>query len=93
MLACSLLSLIAFFEMAQLIVRRIEDHVVRKLRATASALGVSVEEAHRRILRKSLMGDATPPPSFKTFLRSMPDIENDTIFKRKRTTSRREVKL
>ena len=79
--------------MAQLIVRRIEDHVIRKLRATAAALGVSVEEAHRRILRKSLLGDAAPPPSFKAFLRSMPNAEDDTIFKRKRTASRREVKL
>jgi plasmid stability protein len=93
MLACDPLSLIAPFGMAQLVVRRIEDQVVRKLRATAAALGVSVEEAHRRILRRSLMGDSAPPPSFKAFLRSMPDAEDDTLFKRKRTTSRREVKL
>jgi plasmid stability protein len=79
--------------MAQLIVRKIEDRVVRKLRATAAALGVSVEEAHRRILRKSLLGDATTPPSFKMLLRSMPDIGDDSIFERTRTTSRREVKL
>jgi plasmid stability protein len=79
--------------MAQLIVRRIEDHLVRKLRATAATLGVSVEEAHRRILRKSLLGDGAPLPSFKAFLRSMPDAGEDAIFKRKRTTSRREVEL
>jgi plasmid stability protein len=79
--------------MAQLIVRRIEDRVVRKLRTTAAALGVSVEEAHRRILRKSLLGDATAPASFKAHLRAMPDVGEDSIFERKRTTSRREVKL
>jgi len=79
--------------MAQLIVRRIEDSVVRKLRATAAALGVSVEEAHRRILRKSLLGDAAAPASFKEHLSSIPDIGDDSIFERKRTTSRREVEL
>ena len=79
--------------MAQLIVRKIEDQVVRKLRATAAALGVSVEEAHRRILRKSLLGDTVAPPSFKDHLRAMPDIEDDALFERSRTRSRRVVRL
>jgi len=79
--------------MAQLIVRKIEDRVVRKLRATAAQLGVSVEEAHRRILRKSLLGDAVAPPSFKEHLQSMPDVGDEKIFERTRTASRREVKL
>jgi plasmid stability protein len=78
---------------AQLIVRKIEDRVVQKLRATAAVLGVSMEEAHRRILRKSLLGDAAAPASFKGHLREMPGFGDDTIFERKRTTSRREVKL
>jgi len=77
---------------AQLIVRKIEDRVVRKLRATAAELGVSVEEAHRRILRKSLLGATAAPASFKAHLRAMPDTD-DRIFERTRTRSRREVKL
>ena len=79
--------------MAQLIVRKIEDCVVRKLRATAAELGVSVEEAHRRILRKSLLGHADAPSSFKAHLRSMPDVGEDALFERARSKSRRNVKL
>ena len=79
--------------MAQLIVRKLEDRVVQQLRATAAELGVSVEEAHRRILRKSLLGDATAPLSFKAHLRSMPDLDDDALFERPRTTSDRDVTL
>ncbi len=42
--------------MAQLIVRKLEDPVVQRLREEAAKYGVSVEEAHRRILRKALLG-------------------------------------
>jgi|AGTN01.2.fsa_nt_gi hypothetical protein len=79
--------------MAQLIVRKIEDRVVRRLRATAQRLGVSVEEAHRRVLRQSLLGESGPPPSFKEYLRTMPDAGNDSLFARQRTRSRRKVEL
>ena len=79
--------------MAQLIVRKIEERVVRQLRATASRLGVSVEEAHRRVLRQSLLGETSPPPSFKDYLRLMPDAENDALFERKRTRSQRKIEL
>ncbi len=40
--------------MAQLIVRKLEDKVVRKLKERAAEYGVSMEEAHRRILRETL---------------------------------------
>ena len=43
--------------MAQLLVRGIESFVVKKLRSRAAAQGVSVEEAHRRVLRAALIGD------------------------------------
>lgn len=79
--------------MAQLIVRKIEELVVKKLREEAIRQGVSVEEAHRRLLRQTLLGEDVRPPSFKKFLRSMPDVGDDSIFERKRTRSRREIDL
>jgi plasmid stability protein len=65
--------------MSQLLVRDLEPAIVRKLRSQAAALGVSVEEAHRRLLRAALLGD-TPGPkdNFIAYLRSAPtgdDIE------------------
>lgn len=79
--------------MAQLTVRRIEDRVVRALRSTAARLGVSMEEAHRQLLRKTLLGESEPPPSFKEYLRLMPEGGPDPIFQRKRTGSERKVEL
>lgn len=77
--------------MAQLLVRKIEDGVVRKLREQAMREGVSLEEAHRRVLRRSLLGEY--PPSFKEYLRSMPDMADDTFFERPRKAGRRRVVL
>lgn len=45
--------------MSQLLVRGIEPAVVKKLRGRAAAQGVSVEEAHRRLLRAALTGGAS----------------------------------
>lgn len=41
--------------MPQLLVRNVEDFVVRNLRRRAALHGVSAEEEHRRILREALM--------------------------------------
>lgn len=68
--------------MAQLLVRNIEDSIVRKLKRRARALGHSAEEEHRRILREAL---ANPPPgqlSLPLFLLSaqgsvLPEVELD----------------
>jgi plasmid stability protein len=65
--------------MSQLLVRDLEPAIVRKLRNHAAALGISVEEAHRRLLRTALLGD-TPGPkkNFIAYLQSVPpgdDIE------------------
>jgi plasmid stability protein len=65
--------------MAQLLVRDLEPAIVRKLRSQAATMGISVEEAHRRLLRAALFGD-TPGPrdNFIAYLRSAPkgdDIE------------------
>jgi len=59
--------------MPQLLVRNIESAIVRKLRRQAAAMGISVEEAHRRLLRSALFGE-TPGPneSLIAYLRSAP---------------------
>lgn len=59
--------------MAQLLVRDIESILVKKLRSRAAAQGVSVEEAHRRLLRSVLTGDQPGPQrDFLEYLRCIP---------------------
>ena len=78
--------------MPQLIVRQIEEKVVKKLKQQAGAHGVSMEEEHRRILRESLLGRTGKRISFKQYLRQMPDVGPDELFERKRDLGR-EVNL
>ena len=59
--------------MAQLIVRKLEDKVVRKLKERAAKYGVSMEEEHRRILRETLLKKQKPKMDFKDFLCTVPD--------------------
>jgi plasmid stability protein len=68
--------------MPQLLVRNVEEKVVRKLKARAGQHGVSMEEEHRRILREALLGGSTKKPSFKEFLLSMPNVGEDKDFER-----------
>lgn len=68
--------------MPQLIVRQIEEKVVKKLKQLAGAHGVSMEEEHRRILRESLLGKPGKRPSFKEALLAMPNVGRDEDFAR-----------
>ena len=68
--------------MPQLIVRQIEEKVVRKLKQQAGAHGVSMEEEHRRILREALVGPSKKKRSFKEFLLAMPNVGEDQDFER-----------
>ena len=68
--------------MPQLIVRRIEGEIVRKLKARAGLRGVSMEEEHRQILRDALMGGRVRRPSFKEYLLKMPNVGPDLVFDR-----------
>ncbi len=69
--------------MAQLLVRNIEETVVRKLRQKAARNGVSMEEEHRRILRRSLLEKKKKPKmSFLDFLCTMPNVGDDADFAR-----------
>jgi plasmid stability protein len=59
--------------MSQLLVRNIEPALVRKLRRQAASAGISMEEAHRRLLRKALLdGEAGAEQDFLTYLQSIP---------------------
>ena len=66
--------------MAQLIVRNIEEPVVRKLKQQAVAHGVSVAEEHRRILRAALLGTGGQRMGLKAALLAMPNVEEDADF-------------
>jgi plasmid stability protein len=68
--------------MPQLIVRQIEEKVVKKLKEQAGQRGVSMEEEHRRILREALLGKAATRPSFKDALLAMPNVGRDEDFAR-----------
>lgn len=62
--------------MPQLIVRKLESAVVRRLRSRAAAEGISVEEAHRRVLRQALLGEpAAPQKNFLEYLQAMPEVD------------------
>ena len=68
--------------MPQLIVRQIEEKVVRKLKERAGQHGVSMEEEHRRILRDALIETSKKKRSFKDCLLSMPNVGEDKDFER-----------
>ena len=68
--------------MPQLLVRQVEEKLVRKLKERAGQHGVSMEEEHRRILREALFGKAGKRPSFKEALLAMPNVGEDSDFER-----------
>jgi plasmid stability protein len=74
--------------MAQILIRRLDQHVVRKLRAKAASDGISAEEEARRILRRSLVGDAPDMPLID-FLRTMPEVGDGGLFRRSKRKSRK----
>ena len=77
--------------MAQIIIRKLDDMIARKLRTKAAADGISAEEAARRILRDALAG-GEPSLSLIDFLRTMPGTGDDGLFERGKSRQR-SVKL
>lgn len=66
--------------MANLIVRNIDEAIVKALKIRASQNGLSAEAEHRRILQQVLM---TPKrKSFAEVLSQMPDVGEDADFER-----------
>lgn len=69
--------------MAQLVVRRVEESVVEKLRRRAARHGVSLEEEHRRILREALLpAGGGRGRTLKEYLMEMPQGGDDAAFER-----------
>ncbi len=66
--------------MANLIVRNIDDAVVKALKQRASRHGVSAEAEHRKILEQVLLQPAKK--SFAEVLRLIPNVGNDSDFER-----------
>ncbi len=73
--------------MAQLIVRNLEDAVVRALRERAAKKGRSTEAEHREILRDAL-ATTRRGTSLKALLQGMPDAGDDEDFTRRRSKGR-----
>ena len=67
--------------MAQLIVRNIDDALVKRLKRRAAEHGRSMEAEHREILRHALAGRAARR-SLKQLLLDMPDAGEDRDFER-----------
>ena len=74
--------------MAQLIVRDLDDRLVRALKQRAARNGRSAEAEHREILREALV-DARRRQSFKDLLLQMPDVGEDSDFERPREFPRK----
>lgn len=67
--------------MAQLIVRNLEDEIVRALKRRAVEHGRSAEAEHREILRAALLTRARRKPLVE-YLAEMPDVGDDADFDR-----------
>lgn len=66
--------------MNQLLVRKVDSNTVRQLKARAKEQGISVEEAHRRILREALNRRSDSKPTLIQFLSEIevaPDVDLD----------------
>lgn len=72
--------------MAQLVVRALEEEVVRALKEAAGRHGRSAEEEHREILRNALL--VAPPEERKSVLLDMPDVGEDADYDRIDDTAR-----
>ena len=75
--------------MANLIVRNVEDEVVRALKARSGEHGVSAEEEHRRILRQALLQPRRR--SFAEVLAEIPNVGIDEDFTRSQDDGRADV--
>ena len=74
--------------MTQLIVRELDQAVVRALRIRAAEKGVSAEAEHRAILRDVLLRQTSRP--FKKALLAVPSLIRDGDFERERDLGRED---
>jgi len=73
---------------AQLLVRNLEDAVVKALRERAASKGRSTEAEHREILREAL-SRIRRSKSLKSLLSEIPDAGDDADFARPRGKARK----
>jgi plasmid stability protein len=71
--------IVAEASMGQLLIRDIDDELVRALERRAARHGRSAEAEHRAILREALTVEGARS-SFKEFLASIPDVGEDEDF-------------
>jgi plasmid stability protein len=74
--------------MPQLVVSGIEEEIVKRLKLQAARHGCSLEEQHRRILRRALPPPSVKRPSFKQALLAVPNVGPDELFERRRDMGR-----
>ena len=67
--------------MGNLVVRNINDDVVKALKVLAGKHGISAEAEHRKILETALL--KPKKKSFAEVLKFMPDVGKDSDFERK----------
>jgi antitoxin FitA len=67
--------------MTQLIVRNLDEEIVRELKLRAARHGRSAEAEHREILREALLAPKERR-SFKELLLAMPQVGEDADFER-----------
>lgn len=72
--------------MARLIVRNLDEELVRRLERRAARHGRSAEEEHREILRRALLPRRRS--GLRGLLRQMPDVGADEDFERRDDTGR-----
>jgi plasmid stability protein len=74
--------------MGQLIVRNVDDELIRELKMQASRKGRSAEAEHREILRTALSPRRTSK-TLKDLLSEMPNVGDDADFERSRDFGRK----
>jgi plasmid stability protein len=74
--------------LAQLIVRNLDDEIVKRLRRRAAEQGRSVEAEHREILREALLSKRSRR-SLKDHLLNMPNVGSDRDFARRQDKGRK----
>ena len=74
--------------MAQLIVRNLDEELVRALKRRAARRGRSAEAEHREILREAL-GRRGPRRTLKDLILEMPDVGDDADFARDKDVGRK----
>ena len=75
--------------MANLVVRNIDDNIVKALKARAGLQGISAEAEHRKILEKALL--CRQKRNLVDALKAIPSVGEDADFERKQSSEEADV--